>query len=188
MIILITGVGNVGKSSFRRMLVRVLREHGVAVEHSDADGFSEVRNARDRGMIDVRETTLDSSTVYLIEDVHGTQAGSSLLPMSSYDLVFYLRPSYWTHVRFWLSRAWRWFSHGVYDWQPIEGFKGTKVHWDVRNVPAIMNVVSDQLGKRIMIDTDLVILSKEDTTTIVIEPRWTKNGPVFDPPDLDLFK
>ena len=170
------------------MLVRVLKEHGMAVEHSDADGFAEVRNARDSDMIDVRETTLDSNTVYLIEDIHGTEAGSSLLPMSAYDLVFYLKPNYWTHLSFWLSRAWRWFSYGVYDWQPSRGFLGTKVHWDPRNAPAIMSVMLDQLRKRIYISSDLVVLSKENTTTIVIEPRRTKNGPVFDPPDLDLFK
>lgn len=186
MLVLITGIGNVGKSTLRRRLVNGLRQREFLVQHVDTDGFSRERNPQDQDIVQLNETTLDTDTIYLIEDIHGLDH-RPLRSIWEYHLVLYVTTGFWTHLLFWLGRGWQWFKRGIYDWQPHSGFRGTKQPWDLNNLPGILRVISEAFEQRKFIHTDLARLREDEISHRIIHARWSKNGPVFPRIPFDLF-
>ncbi|HBK35231.1 MAG: hypothetical protein UU08_C0028G0010 [Candidatus Uhrbacteria bacterium GW2011_GWE2_40_58] len=184
--VLITGIGNVGKSHFRRYLYQQLKiklaQTDRQVKHYDVDRFAHLRHKDDEDLlIDFTFQSLERETIVLIEDVHGA-TGNGLLPLNDYDHVFYIQADPLTHVQFWLGRAQIWFKEGRYDWDNDRGrFYGTHRKNDLRNVPGIARCVFRQLWQRKEIEHDLVRLSRAHARLHLIQAKATKNGPVFSP-------
>lgn len=158
LILLITGPGTSGKSTFRRKFVRRLKENDRIVYHYDADGFgSQIRHPDDAGekIIPLCYAKDDPFTVYVIEDVRGLSEGC-FRPLSCYDGIIYVQPrSLLDHVKMILSRAHRWYELGKFDWTRESGWKGNGKENDWRNLWPIMKIVARRipaLRKRIKLD------------------------------------
>lgn len=182
--ILITGPGCSGKSSLRRQLVEFLNRYEVPFVQYDADNFGELRDERDRvNAITAEQAQQELSQrqrVVLIEDVRGTQLEREFRAISAYDLIIYLVPSRWSYFRFWLSRAKIWFSRGHYAWTRDDGWQGTGRPYDWRNLWNIFLVIlaACWIRKR-WLKQDRWILKNARVTTLILETRWTPNGPQY---------
>lgn len=188
LLVLVTGVGNVGKSSFRRHLVKILKTYRYTVLYADADGYSEARNAQDTELIDVsHDGQFASDVIYVIEDIHAFSS-DALLPLERYDLVFYVTADLLTHTRFWLGRSWQWFKRGAYEWQSGVGFRGTGHCLDPRNLSGLMHsMLKHLLRDRLLVHNDLETLRLAQVRTVCVDTHQTKRGPEFSEPLLGHF-
>ncbi len=92
--ILITGIGNIGKSTLREKIANVFPEKVIQI---DMDYFEH------------EEIPQSSEKVILVEDVHGLERNPE-----QYDKIIYLMPPK-SHTFLWIKRAWAWFSGGIVD-------------------------------------------------------------------------
>lgn len=171
--ILITGIGITGKSSFRRNLVRNLREIGLEVVQYDSDEFKELRSPED---IDCGNApkSFQQDVFYIIEDIHGSEE-RAYLPLKEYNLIIYLLPSKTSHAVFWLSRMWKWFQFGQFSWEKDIGWKGTGKSFDYRNIlPIIRTIIRDFKNRKAWIIKDINTISR--FPHIIIRPYWTRKG------------
>ncbi|MFH1259287.1 MAG: hypothetical protein ABII74_05670, partial [Elusimicrobiota bacterium] len=176
--ILVTGTGITGKSTFRRKLVKQLRTMGLVVEHFDADCFQELRHPADIDCLKERPEVFSDSVAYVIEDIHGPIPKKATLPIEDYDFIFYLKPSFFHHLFFWLDRLPKWFRAGVFSWEQGKGWKGTGKPRDWRNVWPIAKIVfRDAISWRKWIAEDLAILCSLKFK--IVESSWAKDGPQF---------
>lgn len=159
---LITGIGIVGKSTFRRKL------KSLFPESIDIDGDYEEMPDK-----------FDKDIFYIIEDVHGLTL-ESCLPIQSYDLVFYLLPTPLSHLTFWLKRMVRWFENGKGGWdKETQGWIGNKKPFSLFNILVFINLLThDFKNRRKWINEDLKVLSFSKNITF-IRPQWTKKGIKF---------
>ncbi len=144
--ILITGIGNIGKSSLREMVAHKFVGQVIDI---DMDYYTHA---------DIPES---SNKVVLIEDVHGLERHSD-----QYDKIIYLMPPQ-NHIMLWLKRAWAWFSSGIVD-RPDP--KGICKPYAFYNIPIILKVVlKNILLRKKWVSDDIQIIKKEfeDKTTIV---------------------
>lgn len=78
---------------------------------------------------------------YLIEDQHAF-GGKRFYPLSLYDKIYYLFPSWLTHLRFWLRGMWTWFKRGKFGIDPdtalSDGWRGTSIPYDTANIRPIL--------------------------------------------------
>jgi hypothetical protein len=164
--ILITGVGLVGKSTFRRTLKRLISVMGMSTEDIDGD-YQEL------------PTDFKEGVVYVIEDVHGTTS-EACLPLADYDLVLYLLPTPLSHFIFWLKRIWIWFQIGRGSWDKHrKGWLGSGKRYDILNIPLFIKLLLyDFWNRRKWITQDTEILSQVKDV-VVFKPRWTKKGILF---------
>lgn len=175
--ILITGIGNTGKSTLRRKLLSVIRNAGIHVSQFDADNFKQIRHNADKDCL-TEFADPDGSDVLIVEDVHATLKGA-VLPLDAYCCILYIQPaSIFSHIFFWLPRAWRWFQNGQFAWDQKTGWEGTGVRYDPRNIIPILRELKTnfQNGKR-WVAEDLHTL--RPFKTIFIRSFWTRSGPDF---------
>lgn len=114
--ILITGIGNIGKSTLREM---VGASYPGKVIQVDMD-----YNTNDV----IRE---DIEQFVLVEDVHGLERNPD-----RYHKIIYLMPPK-NHISLWLKRGYAWFSSGVVD---LSDPKGVKRPYAFSNVPIILRI------------------------------------------------
>lgn len=160
---LITGVGIVGKSTFRRMLKSIIPES------IDIDGdYEEIPDV------------FDNNTFYIIEDVHGLTS-ESCLSIQNYDLVFYLLPTPVSHLIFWLKRMVRWFENGKGGWdKTTKDWIGNKKPFSLLNLPVFLQLlIHDFKNRRKWIEEDKKVLLSFKKEIILIRPKWTNKGIKF---------
>jgi len=186
MLVLVTGIGNVGKSHYRRLLVQTLRSNRFKAEHFDVDRFAELRDQTDSDLLTILPDCLEDDVIYIVEDVHAP-TDQALLPLERYDLIFLVTTDLRSHLRFWFGRARHWHKDGKFDWDPETGFKGSGRSNDWRNLPKIVRTVLRHLAHRKHLEHDRVSLSGCGVITQKVESVWSKNGPVFPPISLMLF-
>ena len=179
--ILITGVGVVGKSTLRRLLVDFLRSlHAVEpVEQYDADDFREPRCNADSNCR--RPEELRDGVVYVIEDVRGPCGDAAFMPLKQYDEIFYVLPNFWSHVMFWVSRMWRWFDTGNFAWDRDTGWCGTGKQRDPKNIPHILKeFLQNMRYRRAWIQKDREVIAASNVHCSIFRPTWTINGISWD--------
>jgi len=177
-LILITGIGNVGKSTLRREFRDFICSAGTRASHYDADNFKKLRCEADKDCLS-EFADPDVNEVLIVEDVHAT-VEDAVLPLEAYDCILYVQASnVFSHILFWLPRAWRWFQNGQFDWDQKTGWKGTGVRYDPRNIiPILRELWSNfQNGKK-WIAGDMKALEPY-SNTIFIRSSWTRRGPEF---------
>ncbi|HCC05617.1 TPA: hypothetical protein DEP58_04970 [Patescibacteria group bacterium] len=174
-LILITGIGNVGKSALRRLFVNFIRSAGTRASHFDADDFKKVRREADRDCLSEFANPFESE-VLIVEDVHAT-VEEAVLPLDAYDCILYVQASnVFSHFIFWLPLAWRWFQYG---WDIKKSWEGTGVRYDPRNLFPISRELWSNFKKgKELIAKDMNTL-KSFKKTIFIRSFWTRRGCEF---------
>ena len=115
--ILITGIGNIGKSSLREMVAHKFDGQVIQI---DMDYYAHG---------DIPES---SEKIVLVEDVHGLERNPE-----QYDRIIYLMPPP-NYIMLWLRRAWAWFSGGIVD---LSAPKGVNKKYALSNIPIILRIV-----------------------------------------------
>lgn len=166
--ILITGIGLTGKSTFRRTLKNLFLRMDISAKDIDGD-YEEMPQE------------FEEKTLYLIEDVHGPTE-EACLSLANYDLIFYLWPSFFSHLIFWLKRIWRWFQEGEGSWDKKRGnWLGSGKRYDPSNLPIFFRqLIRDFLSRKKWIAQDIRVLS-QFKNIIVIQPQWTRKEIRFNP-------
>ena len=114
--ILITGVGNVGKSTLRE---KAAAGFGGEVVQIDMDYF--------RGPLPPGD-----GKIVLVEDVHGLEKSPG-----EHDFVLYLKPMR-GHLGRWLKRGRAWFATGVVD---LADRGGNGRPYSLTNIPSILKII-----------------------------------------------
>jgi len=162
--ILITGIGNIGKSSLREMVAHKFPDQVIQID-MDYHAHNDIPESSDKAV--------------LVEDVHGLERDPE-----QYDKIIYLMPPS-NHFMLWLRRAWAWFSGGVVD---LSEPKGVNKPCAFSNIPIIIRIVFRNMisAKRwVLNDMETVKRKFEDKTVIVgnvteglreIEKVLSRNG------------
>ncbi len=176
-LILITGVGISGKSTFRRALFDYFKNAGKNVEHYDADKFKETRHPLDKLCLKELPEKF-SDKIYLIEDIHAPLSKGASMPISNYDKIFYISPDLLSHNIFWFDRMNKWYEYGKFSWEAETGWNGTGKRKDSANMKGIVKAyLNDMENREEEIKKDLKIISKYPHK--IVKSAWTKDGPVF---------
>lgn len=122
--ILITGIGNIGKSTLREKIA-----------HAYPDKVFQI----DMDYHDHDDIPHSSTKNILVEDVHGLEKNPQ-----QYDWIIYLMPPPF-HVILWFKRAWAWFSGGKVD---LSNPKGINKRYAIYNIPVIFKIVAENLLRR----------------------------------------
>jgi len=170
--ILITGLGITGKSSFLRWLETFLKAFLSNVFALDLD------HERDK-----LPKEFNPEIIYVFEDVHGPTE-KAVIPLKEYDLVLYLLPSWFTHLKFWLDRMLKWYEIGNYDWDADIGKKGawagTGQPRDWRNIPGIFKYFWNHFLKRgKTIEEDMVVLENSGIPTYFVIPSGKREKQAY---------
>jgi GTPase SAR1 family protein len=176
--ILITGIGNVGKSTWRRQLLKELRLTHNQVEHFDADCFKKLRHQADADCLKELPQNFSPDAIYVIEDIHATLP-QAVLPLSEYDSTTYIIVGPISQILFWLPRAWRWFAAGRYSWEAKSGWQGNRKPYSLRNLPGIIKVIGRDIGHRkrwIKEDWEKI---KHCSNLQIVRASWSIKGPKF---------
>jgi hypothetical protein len=144
--ILITGIGNIGKSSLREMVANKFVGQVIDI---DMDYYT------------YADIPKSSNKVVLIEDVHGLERHSD-----QYDKIIYLMPPQ-NHTMLWLKRAWAWFSSGIVDRSDPKGICKPYAFYNILIILKI--VLKNILLRKKWVSDDIQIIKKEfeDKTVIV---------------------
>ncbi len=143
--ILITGIGNIGKSSLREMVAHKFPDQVIQIDmdyHSHAD---------------IPES---SDKVVLVEDVHGLERNPE-----QYDKIIYLLPPR-NHIILWLKRAWAWYSGGIVD---LSAPKGINKPCAFSNIPIVIRIVFRNIisaRRWVLGDMETIKRKFEDKTVI----------------------
>ena len=177
--ILITGIGNTGKSTLRRKFVEECRNQGVQASHFDADNFKQIRHEADRDCLSEFADPY-ACEMLIVEDVHATVRGA-VLTLDAYDHILYVQvANVFSHFLFWLPRAWRWFQNGQFAWDQKTGWAGTGVRYDPHNIiPILSELLSNFQNAKKWIAEDMETLKPYKNKTIFIRSFWTRKGPDF---------
>jgi len=176
-VILITGVGISGKSTFRRALFDYLKNAGKNVEHYDADNFKIIRHPLDKLCLKKLPEKFNDK-IYLIEDIHAPSPKEAIMPITDYDKIFYIYPDLQSHKIFWFQRMFNWFENGNFSWESDTGWSGTGKKRDPENIEGIVNAYdSDMKNRERLLKKDLNTISKYPNK--IVTSTWTKDGPVF---------
>lgn len=164
--ILITGLGLVGKSTFRRRIKNLISVMGISVEEIDGDYQ--------------KMPIFKEGIIYIIEDVHGPTE-EAYLPLETYGLILYLLPTPLSHLIFWLKRMTIWFKEGKGSWDKNrQGWLGSGKKYDLLNVPLFVKLmIYDFCHRRLWLRHDLEILDRFKNV-VLIRSRWTNQGIKFD--------
>lgn len=144
--ILITGIGNIGKSTLREKVANKFPEYMIQI---DMDYYVHE---------DIPQT---ASKAILVEDVHGLERNPE-----QYDKIIYLMPPS-KHILLWFRRAWAWFSSGIVD---LSDPKGVNKRYALSNIPIILKIVAKNILYRkqwIMADMQNIKKVSKDKTIIV---------------------
>ena len=145
--ILITGIGNIGKSSLREMVAHKLDGQVIQI---DMDYYAHE---------DIPESY---EKIVLVEDVHGLERNPE-----QYDKIIYLMPPP-NHIMLWMRRAWAWFSGGIVD---LSDPKGINKKYALSNIPIILKIVlKNILFRRQWLLNDIgAIKSKLVDKTVIVK-------------------
>ena len=145
--ILITGIGNIGKSTLRE---KVALTYPDKVLQIDMDYY------------DHDDIPQSSTKIIVVEDVHGLERNPE-----QYDRIIYLMPPA-THNILWLERAWAWFSSGIVD---LSNPKGVNKRYALSNIPVIFDIVAKNLlYRKKWIKNDLLVIENNlKRKTIIVE-------------------
>ena len=136
--ILITGIGNIGKSSLREMVAKKFPGQVIQI---DMDYHAHV---------DIPES---SDKLVLVEDVHGLERNPE-----QYDKIIYLMPPS-NHLLLWLRRAWAWFSSGIVDLSDPKGINKT---YALINIPIILRIVlKNVIFRKKWVSGDMQIIKRK---------------------------
>jgi hypothetical protein len=149
--ILITGIGNIGKSTLRE---RAAGCFPGKVDQVDMDYY---------GSKDMPES---NGKVLLVEDVHGLERNPE-----QYDKIIYLMPPR-NHTALWLKRAWAWFSNGIVD---LSEPKGVNKRYALFNIPIILKIVLKNIifRKRWILNDMRIIKRKLEDKAVIVESVGT---------------
>ena len=144
--ILITGIGNIGKSSLREMVAHKFPEQVIQID-MDYHAHEDIPESSDKAV--------------LVEDVHGLERNPE-----QYDKIIYLLPPK-NHILLWLKRGWAWFSSGVVD---LSDPKGVNRPYAFLNIPIILKIVFKNilLGKHWVYDDLRKIRKTLGDKTIIV--------------------
>ena len=143
--LLITGIGNIGKSSLREMVAHKL---GGQVIQIDMDYRSH------------EDIPRSCEKTVLVEDVHGLERNPE-----QYDKIVYLMPPP-NHIMLWLRRAWAWFSGGIVD---LSDPRGVNKKYAISNIPIIFRIVlRNILYRKRWVQSDLEIVNSRFKDRVVI--------------------
>jgi len=143
--ILMTGIGNIGKSSLREMVAHKFDGQVVQI---DMDYYAHDDIPR------------SSEKIVLVEDVHGLERHPE-----QYDKIVYLTPPQ-NHIMLWLRRAWAWFSGGIVD---LSDPKGVNKKYALSNIPIILKLVlKNILFRKQWISNDMQIIKRKLKNKTVI--------------------
>jgi len=170
--ILITSIGITGKSIFLKWLADFFKNFPSEVITLNFD--------YERDKI---PSVFNPSAIYIFEDSHGP-CKNAVLPLQSYDLVCYLLPSWFTHLRFYLARMRIWFENGKFNWDADKGPKGawggTGKPNDWRNIPGILKYFWSHFPKRgRIIKEDIEVLNASKLPIYLIIPSCKKGKKAF---------
>ena len=143
--ILITGIGNIGKSSLREMVAHKFPDQVIQID-MDYHAHEAIPESADK--------------VILVEDVHGLERNPE-----QYDKIIYLLPPR-NHIILWLKRAWAWFSGGIVD---LSAPKGINKHYAFSNIPIIVKIVLRNIvsaRRWVLGDMETIKRKFEDKTVI----------------------
>lgn len=141
--ILITGIGNIGKSSLREMVAHKFPDQVIQID-MDYHAHEAIPESADK--------------VILVEDVHGLERNPE-----QYDKIIYLLPPR-NHIILWLKRAWAWFSGGIVD---LSAPKGVNISYAFSNIPIILKIVLRNIVSArqwVLGDMDTIKMKFEDKT------------------------
>jgi len=161
--ILITGLGITGKSIFHKWQTDNLKNFSNQVIALNFD--------YDRDKI---PDIFNPCSIYIIEDCNGP-CENAVLPLSRYNLVYYMLPSWFTHLKFYLTRLRIWFENGNFNWDADQGPKGswsgTGKPYDWRNIPGILKYFWKYFPKRRRaIKKDLEVLKASNLPVYLVIP------------------
>lgn len=143
--ILITGIGNIGKSSLREMVAHKFDGQVIQI---DMDYYAH------------EDIPQSSQKIVLVEDVHGLERNPE-----QYDKIIYLMPPP-NHIMLWLRRAWAWFSGGIVD---LSDPKGVNKKYALSNIPIIFRIVlRNILCRKRWVQSDLQIVKNSFKDRAVI--------------------
>jgi len=143
--VLITGIGNIGKSTLREKLAERFSEKIIQI---DMDYY---------GHGDIPES---NNNVVLVEDVHGLERKPE-----QYDKIIYLMPPP-NHIGLWIKRAWAWFAGGVVD---LSDPKGVNKKYAIVNIPIIIKIVLENiLFRKKWVISDLEIIKNKFQDKVII--------------------
>ncbi|MFH1933890.1 MAG: hypothetical protein ABIN18_20240 [Pseudomonadota bacterium] len=143
--ILITGIGNIGKSSLREMVAHKFPDQVIQID-MDYHSCEDIPEPPDK--------------VVLVEDVHGLERSPE-----QYDKIIYLMPPS-NHLILWLKRAWAWFFGGIVD---LSAPKGINKHYAFSNIPIIVKIVLRNIvsaRRWVLGDMETIKRKFEDKTVI----------------------
>lgn len=145
--ILITGIGNIGKSSLREMVAHKFDGQVIQI---DMDYYAH------------EDIPQSSEKIVLVEDVHGLERNPE-----QYDKIIYLMPPQ-NHIMLWLRRAWAWFSGGIVD---LSDPKGVNKKYSISNIPIILKLVLKNilLRKQWILNDMQTIRRKLEGKTIIVK-------------------
>jgi len=172
--ILITGLGNSGKSTLREKLAEhCLKNHSLH-QVFDCD--------RDHLRMPT-EDDFEDDTLYFVEDVHGLTS-EAFYPIKFYDEIYYVLPSWLTHLRLWFFRMWIWFKRGKFGFDPdtkiSDGWRGSGIPYDTTNIRPILKELKRAFKWRnnwIVYDDTSLKQSKKPITFVT--PKIKKRKIIF---------
>lgn len=143
--ILITGIGNVGKSTLRE---KIAADYPDLFLQIDMDYYRE------------KELPDSSGRSLLVEDVHGLEKNPE-----QFDKIIYLMPPP-NHIYLWLKRAWAWFASGRVD---LSAPKGINKKYAIQNIPIIFKIVlKNILLRKKWLKNDMKIIERTLQGKVVI--------------------
>ncbi|MBW2030341.1 MAG: hypothetical protein JRJ31_14865 [Deltaproteobacteria bacterium] len=145
--ILITGIGNIGKSSLREMVAHKFPGQVIQID-MDYHNHQDIPESSDK--------------VVVVEDVHGLERNPE-----QYDKIVYLMPPS-NHFVLWMRRAWAWFSGGVVD---LSAPKGVNRPYAFSNIPVIVKIVLRNIisAKRWVLGDMETIRNKLEEKTVIVK-------------------
>ncbi len=160
MIILITGIGCIGKSSLREKIASEFPDQVISV---DMDYDKEIPSVNNKFVV--------------VESVHCLEED-----LPKFDKILYLLPPRWHSISL-LRRAWVWFSTGIVDFSAP---KGKRKKFAISNIPIILKILmSNILLRKRLVRADIRQIEGElkDKTYIIssvkegyrLAKSWIKN-------------
>lgn len=174
--ILITGLGNTGKSTLRARLTEFCVNNHILHKAFDCD--------HDRSHMPPQDE-FENDTIYFIEDVHGLTK-ESFYPTGFYDKIYYVLPSWLTHLRLWIFRMCIWFKRGKFGFDPdtkiSDGWRGTGIPYDTRNLRSMFKELKNAFKRRkelILYDQLSLMCFGFEKTFVIITPKIKRGKITF---------
>jgi hypothetical protein len=174
--ILIAGLGNTGKSTLRERLVEFCIKNHTLHKELDCDN--------DRLWMPLKDE-FENDTTYFIEDVDGLTK-EPFYPLNFYDKIYYVLPSWLTHLRLWIFRMWAWFKRGTFGFDPdtkvSDGWRGSGIPYDAANIRPMLTELKKAFKwrrEKILYDEDKLAASGRPVVIVTPEVSIKKRKIIF---------